>query len=49
MEDIFTKVKNLAAGADDTQRKELIIALRDLSISLEKPDDSLERIAYSVR
>lgn len=48
METITTQVKNLASTANEAARKKMIDQLRDLSYSLESPDDTLQRIMYLV-
>ncbi|PYH88929.1 O-methyl transferase B [Aspergillus ellipticus CBS 707.79] len=47
MEDALNQIKALAEGADDHARKALMVRLRDLMISLEDPDDTVERIALA--
>jgi demethylsterigmatocystin 6-O-methyltransferase len=44
MDSVIAQVKSVAATADDTARKQIIVALRDLSYSLETPDDTIQRI-----
>jgi hypothetical protein len=45
---LLDQVKELAAGFAQKQRLELIKSLRSLAISLETPQDSLQRVMYSV-
>ncbi|KAF5871803.1 putative o-methyl transferase b protein [Botrytis fragariae] len=46
MDDLITHVKAAAANADEAGRKKIIDGLRDLSIELETPWDSMQRIMY---
>lgn len=48
MDSIISQVKALAASADDVDRKNIIVALRDLSHSLESSDDTMQRIMFYV-
>ena len=48
MEAIIDQAKGLAKNASEQERKKLIDALRDLSYSLETPDDTMQRIMYMV-
>jgi hypothetical protein len=48
MDNIIKQVRNLGEGATDHLRLKLMTTLRDLSISLEKPNDTLERIVNTV-
>lgn len=48
MEDLIAHVKTAAANADEAGRKKIIDDLRDLSIELETPWDSMQRIMYLV-
>ena len=49
MEAIIEQAKRLAGKVSEQERKKLIDALRDLSYSLETPDDTMQRIMYLVR
>lgn len=49
MDALITHVKATAANADEAGRKKIIDDLRDLSIELETPWDSMQRIMYLVR
>ena len=44
MEDVIDNVKRLARDADESGRKQLIDSLRDLSYSIETPDDTFQRL-----
>ncbi|MCJ1332210.1 hypothetical protein MMC10_008902 [Thelotrema lepadinum] len=44
MDAIFNSVTALAKGADESMRKQIINGLRDLSYSIETPDDTVTRI-----
>ncbi|KAL1967218.1 hypothetical protein VTN77DRAFT_3509 [Rasamsonia byssochlamydoides] len=46
MEEIIDQVQRLAHTADDAARKKMVVALRDLSYSLESSDDTMERIMF---
>ena len=48
MDLIITQVLELARTADETTRKAHIDTLRNLSISLEEPGDTIQRLAYLV-
>ncbi len=48
MDLITAQVHKIAATADETARKTLIDTLRNLSISLEEPGDTVQRLAYLV-
>lgn len=48
MDKLISHVKAEAANADEAGRKKLIDDLRDLSIELETPWDSMQRIMYLV-
>ena len=49
MDLIAAQVQTIARTADETTRKTLIDTLRNLSISLEEPGDTIQRLAYLVR
>lgn len=48
MEAIADQAKRLAGNVSEQERKKLIDGLRDLSYSLETPDDTMQRIMYLV-
>ena len=48
MEAVIDQAKRVASNAKENERKKIIDDLRDLSYSLETPDDTLQRIAYLV-
>ena len=48
MDLIITQVLEIARTADEKTRKALIDTLRNLSISLEEPGDTIQRLAYLV-
>ncbi|KAL4811693.1 O-methyl transferase B [Aspergillus spinulosporus] len=47
MEEIIRRIQSFAETAEDHERKALFTAIRATLISLEKPDDAVERIAVS--
>jgi hypothetical protein len=49
MEVIIPQIRTLADGADDRDRASIITALRSLLVSLEKPEETVERISYAVQ
>lgn len=48
MDAFFAQAKALVKTADETDRKKILDTLRDLSHSLETPQDSAQRIMYLV-
>ena len=48
MESVIAQVKQLAATANEAARKEIMDQLRELSNSLETPDETLQRMMYLV-
>lgn len=48
MEAVIDQVKRMASNANEVERKKIIDGLRDLSYSLETPDDTLQRVIYLV-
>ena len=48
METVVTEVKRLAGNVNEATRKQMIDQLRELSYSLETPDDTLQRVMYLV-
>lgn len=49
MEEVSDTVRHLASGINENGRKKLIDGLRDLSYSIETPDDTLHRLKYMVK
>lgn len=49
MDHTINEVKEFAEATDASGRKKLIDALRDVSYSLETPDDTLQRIMFLVK
>lgn len=45
---LLEEVKSLAANANDTERVNMLSKLRDVSYSIELPDDTIKRMLYSV-
>jgi len=45
MDTIITQVQNLAVGANEAGRKQLIDSLRNLQYAIETPYDTLQRFA----
>ena len=48
MEGIEEEVKRLASSSDESGRKKIIDSLREISYSIETPDDTLQRLTYTV-
>ena len=48
MERIAEEVKRLATDSDEASRKRLIDDLREISYSIETPDDTMQRLMYTV-
>ena len=48
MERIEEEVKRLASNSDESGRKKIIDSLREISYSIETPDDTLQRLTYTV-
>lgn len=48
MEAIIDQAKLLADNVSEQERKKLIDGLRDLSYSLETPNDTIHRLMYMV-
>ena len=48
MEAVMNQAKRLAETVSEKERKKLIDGLRDLSYSLETPDDTIQRIMFRV-
>jgi hypothetical protein len=45
---LTTEIQNSAATADEAGRKEIMNALRDLQYSIEKPEDTMQRVIHLV-
>lgn len=43
------EIQKAAATADEAGRKELLNSLRDLQYSIEKPEDTMQRVIHLVR
>ncbi|PQE17433.1 hypothetical protein CJF32_00008665 [Rutstroemia sp. NJR-2017a WRK4] len=43
---LTTEIQNSAATADEAGRKEIMNALRDLQYSIEKPEDTMQRVIH---
>lgn len=48
MENIIDQIKSLAQDADEAGRRKILDGLRDLALSLETPQDTMQRISYLV-
>ena len=48
MDTAFDQIRALAQGADEATRKKVLDSLRDLTYSLETPQDSIQRIIFYV-
>jgi len=48
MDVLLGQVQNMAALASEAERKSLIVSLRNAANALEAPDDTMERIMFSV-
>ena len=48
MEAVIDQAKRVASNVNEVERKKLIDGLRDLSYSLEAPDDTMQRVMYLV-
>ncbi|CAI7666386.1 unnamed protein product [Penicillium manginii] len=46
MDSIITQIKSLAQDADEASRRKILDGLRDLALSLETPQDTMQRISY---
>lgn len=48
MDALLAQIKTLTASADEAGRMKVIDGLRDLAISIESPEDTMQRIMYQV-
>ena len=48
MDSVIAQVQHLASNTDKAERMKIIDELRELSYSLESPEDTLSRISYLV-
>lgn len=48
MDAIVKQIKNLASTADEAERKQIAVSLREVSDSLETPLDTIQRLVYLV-
>lgn len=48
MDALISQVKNEAGSLDDAGRQKILDGLRDLALSIERPEDSIQRIFYLV-
>lgn len=48
MEPLISSVQQLAEQADEAQRKKLIDTLNGLALSIESPQDMMQRLLYMV-
>ncbi|KAL4789688.1 S-adenosyl-L-methionine-dependent methyltransferase [Aspergillus venezuelensis] len=42
----INQIKSLASGADEAQRKQILVSLREVADSIESPNDTLQRLIY---
>lgn len=49
MDALISQVKNEAHSLDDVGRQKILDGLRNLALSIETPEDSLQRIMFLVR
>lgn len=49
MEPLISSVQQMAQKADEAQRKRLIDTLNGLALSIESPQDLMQRLLYLVR
>jgi demethylsterigmatocystin 6-O-methyltransferase len=45
---LAAEIQQSAAAADEAGRKEILNALRDLQYSIEKPEDTMQRVIHLV-
>jgi len=48
MDAIVNQIKSLASGADEAQRRQILESLREVSDSIEAPQDTIQRLIYLV-
>ena len=48
MDTIFAQLRSLVQTADEAGRKKILDGLRELSYSIESPQDSIQRICFLV-
>jgi hypothetical protein len=48
MDAIVNQIKRLASGADEAQRKAILVSLREVSDSIETPPETIQRLVYLV-
>ena len=48
MDALFSQIRVLAENANEAARKQILDGLRDLSYSIETPQDSIQRIIFYV-
>ncbi|MCJ1423356.1 hypothetical protein MMC29_001239 [Sticta canariensis] len=46
MDALISQVKNEASSLDDVGRQKILEGLRNLALSIERPEDSFQRIGY---
>lgn len=49
MENFLSLAKAIAKNADEADRKKVLDTLRDVAYSIESPEDTIQRIMFSVR
>jgi demethylsterigmatocystin 6-O-methyltransferase len=49
MDALIAEVKRLAVNADEKSRRQIMDSLHNLAYSIETPQDTIQRIMYSVR
>ena len=49
MDNLLSLAKAIAKDADEAGRKKLLDTLRDVAYSIESPEDTIQRIMFSVR
>ena len=49
MDSLLSLAKAIAKDADEAGRKKLLDTLRDVAYSIESPEDTIQRIMFSVR
>lgn len=49
MDAIVAQVQELAKYAGEVEKREMMVRLRDLTYSLEDPNDTVYRVGYHVR